>query len=631
MSGGTPHANHHVPKFLSLHHESSVLTDDSSTVVQVLTDGKKLTAKNLVNGNIDIRNPILVTDSPSSIGMKLPPKGNRGRVTVRDIANVIGHAYPVSVIDVRHQEELEGWTMGDLVEYFEDEERLNQASTSTEEQSAASPTNSNRRRRAAASQAREKQQQSIMPKVLNQISLEFSRTPLHDMVKSPQFVRDLDWIDHAWSTERREAEDYPMVQYYCLTSTSGCYTDFHVDFGGTSVWYHVLRGEKKFVLIRPSKENLAVYEDWLCRPNQAALFLPDLMEHKEDILTVSLKEGQTLVIPTGWIHAVYTPADSVVFGGNFLHGFDMSLQLEIHYLETRTRVPDKFRFPFFLALQFYAGGMYLSKLQSNTFMCERELEGLEELIAALEGWWKLQADETLVVAAKDAAKQNGCKSVEEFLTLLKMEWTRRLVKKDAPSSSPERPKLRLKLPSSDVGKPRVGTLSPRDVEKSASEGLHIKLSPPRDIRLKLKLSPPRDVKPAAAVSGQLAAGDSSPNTEKRLNLSSPPRESPKPKGIRLKLSSKADTSSTSSSNFRIVLPAAARPAVAAKKRKSFQREGLDEFIPMAGDDEWEPDVPKKKRSSKMASSLSSGPQAKGGMAKAKKPTSSRQRLMKRFR
>ena len=27
-------------------------------------------------------------------------------------------------------------------------------------------------------------------------------------------------------------------------SVAGCYTDFHIDFGGTSVWYNILHGEK---------------------------------------------------------------------------------------------------------------------------------------------------------------------------------------------------------------------------------------------------------------------------------------------------------------------------------------------------------------------------------------------------
>ena len=29
----------------------------------------------------------------------------------------------------------------------------------------------------------------------------------------------------------------PQTQYYCLMSAAGCYTDFHVDFGGTAVLY----------------------------------------------------------------------------------------------------------------------------------------------------------------------------------------------------------------------------------------------------------------------------------------------------------------------------------------------------------------------------------------------------------
>ena len=40
-----------------------------------------------------------------------------------------------------------------------------------------------------------------------------------------------------------------------------------------------------------------------------------------------VRQGQTLFIPTGWIHAVLTPIDSLVFGGNFLHNFHIGLQI----------------------------------------------------------------------------------------------------------------------------------------------------------------------------------------------------------------------------------------------------------------------------------------------------------------
>ena len=36
---------------------------------------------------------------------------------------------------------------------------------------------------------------------------------------------------------------FPLIRYV-LMSVGGCYTDFHIDFGGTSVWYHIMRGRK---------------------------------------------------------------------------------------------------------------------------------------------------------------------------------------------------------------------------------------------------------------------------------------------------------------------------------------------------------------------------------------------------
>ena len=51
-----------------------------------------------------------------------------------------------------------------------------------------------------------------------------------------------------------------------------------------------------------------------------------------------------MFIPTGWIHAVFTPADSVVIGGNYLHGLNIRGQLAIYDIEVATGVPQKFRY-----------------------------------------------------------------------------------------------------------------------------------------------------------------------------------------------------------------------------------------------------------------------------------------------
>ena len=33
----------------------------------------------------------------------------------------------------------------------------------------------------------------------------------------------------------------PDVALFCLCGMGGSYTDFHIDFGGSSVWYHIYK------------------------------------------------------------------------------------------------------------------------------------------------------------------------------------------------------------------------------------------------------------------------------------------------------------------------------------------------------------------------------------------------------
>jgi len=371
------YANRHIPTLI---HRSF---DPYSDILQVVTDGSILTSANLADPShpLTIHRPILIQDDAASIGMKLPlPSTHNSTFSIRDIGEKIGMDHPVTVMDVRTQDELDGWNFCDICDYFEDDDRKYRLTISPKRSRVSST------------------QRYYVPRVLNQISLEFSLTDLAHHVKSPQFVRDLDWIDLMWPSDRRCAGDYPRVQYYCLTSTAGCYTDFHVDFGGTSVWYHILSGKKVFLLIPPTRNNLMLYERWLCSKDQSEVFFPDMtgeiegekgLVGVENCVKIELEKGQTFIIPTGWIHAVYTPDDSIVFGGNFLHGFDIKGQLDVHCLETRTRVPSKFRFPSFVQLMFYAAKEYYKRLREPEKygrIHPEEYKGLPCLIDALNSW-----------------------------------------------------------------------------------------------------------------------------------------------------------------------------------------------------------------------------------------------------
>lgn len=80
------------------------------------------------------------------------------------------------------------------------------------------------------------------PEILNIISLEFTTSALAEIVRPPTIAQTLDMVLNSWPRER--LAERPRVQRYCLTGVANAYTDFHVDFGGTSVWYHIVKGCK---------------------------------------------------------------------------------------------------------------------------------------------------------------------------------------------------------------------------------------------------------------------------------------------------------------------------------------------------------------------------------------------------
>lgn len=64
---------------------------------------------------------------------------------------------------------------------------------------------------------------------------------------------------------------------------------------------------------------------------------------------------------TSFSHS-YTPTDSLVFGGNFLHSYSITKQLKIAQVEDSTKVPIKFRYPFFTEMLWYVLAKYVAQL-----------------------------------------------------------------------------------------------------------------------------------------------------------------------------------------------------------------------------------------------------------------------------
>lgn len=62
---------------------------------------------------------------------------------------------------------------------------------------------------------------------------------MSSVVESPLIVRQLSWVENYWPDDALLGK--PKVSKYCLICVKDSYTDFHIECGGASVWYHVLK------------------------------------------------------------------------------------------------------------------------------------------------------------------------------------------------------------------------------------------------------------------------------------------------------------------------------------------------------------------------------------------------------
>ena len=259
--------------------------------------------------------PASLRENPDGLDMVMPHD-----LTVRQVSELYGPDEKVEVIYVKSQNgEDKPWNMRRWADYYENPSR----------------------------------------KVIrNVISLEVSHSALGQLIERPKAVRQLDLQDSIWPDDLKAKGEYPKVQVYCLMSVADCFTDFHIDFGGSSVFYHILKGQKTFFFIPPHEKHLKKYEDWCNSPRQNEDWLGDLTK---ECYRVDLSEGDTALIPAGWIHSVWTPTDSLVIGGNFLTRMHYEKQIRVTQIEKATNVARKFRYPHFQKVMWYTALRYLDE------------------------------------------------------------------------------------------------------------------------------------------------------------------------------------------------------------------------------------------------------------------------------
>uniref|UniRef100_A0AAZ3PY32 Lysine-specific demethylase PHF2 n=1 Tax=Oncorhynchus tshawytscha TaxID=74940 RepID=A0AAZ3PY32_ONCTS len=318
-------------------------TFPSSEDIVVKLNGSQLTMDYLEE--VGFNEPILVLKK-DGLGMSMPAP----TFYINDVENHVGPDIGVDVIDVTKQKDSK-MKLKEFVDYY--------FSTSRK-------------------------------KVLNVINLEFSDTRMDSIVESPQIVRRLSWVENYWPDDALLGK--PKVTKYCLIGVKDSYTDFHIECGGASVWYHVLKGEKIFFLIKPTSANLSLYERWRSSANHTEMFFADQVDK---CYKCTLKQGQTLFIPSGWINAVLTPVDTLAFSGHFVHNLSVEMQMRAYEVEKRLKVNCLTPFPNFETACWYVGRHLLERFKglhkANRQPAAYLIHGAKIINGAFRAWTKKQA------------------------------------------------------------------------------------------------------------------------------------------------------------------------------------------------------------------------------------------------
>ncbi|XP_032405795.1 LOW QUALITY PROTEIN: lysine-specific demethylase phf2-like [Xiphophorus hellerii] len=289
--------------------------------------------------------PILV-QKKDGLGMSMPPP----TFYISDVEKYVGPDVPVDVVDVTKQTDSQ-MKLKEFVDYY---------------------YSTNRK------------------KVLNVINLEFSDTRMSSIVESPQIIRRLSWVENYWPDDALLGK--PKVTKYCLICVKDSYTDFHIECGGASVWYHVLKGEKIFFLIKPTSANLSLYERWRSSSNHGEMFFADQVDK---CYKCTLKQGQTLFVPSGWINAVLTPVDCLAFSGHFVHNLSVEMQMRAYEIEKRLKVKTLTPFPNFETACWYVGRHLLERFKglhkANKQPAPYLIHGAKIINGAFRAWTKKQA------------------------------------------------------------------------------------------------------------------------------------------------------------------------------------------------------------------------------------------------
>ena len=122
-------------------------------------------------------------------------------------------------------------------------------------------------------------------------------------------------------------------------SQRGCWTTTHADSGGMCAWVHINSGKKLWWMWPPTADNVLRHHEALsAEKGENGLEARFLLEDTGDAICFTLEAGDTIIMPPGWLHAVYTCEDTIAWSGDFAHLSTIDLSVRALRNEIRREV-----------------------------------------------------------------------------------------------------------------------------------------------------------------------------------------------------------------------------------------------------------------------------------------------------
>lgn len=156
-------------------------------------------------------------------------------------------------------------------------------------------------------------------------------------------------LKHSFAEEHKHLLDEHFVQQdFLLMSDEDTITMPHTDYTGTSVCYFLLHGRKTIFTVKPTDENLRLFDDYLekrTRGESNNVFFTN--KCLKGVSKYEIRQNQAFIMSAGTIHMVLTNESSFAIGMNFIHTRTLFGAAEAYKKEALLGVSYGVRFPMF--------------------------------------------------------------------------------------------------------------------------------------------------------------------------------------------------------------------------------------------------------------------------------------------